>query len=163
MGGPFGHPSEFSSIVMIRVWLRSSIPSIQSSLVSDLKLCTLKHNFYFRDPWQHCRLSFSFTDRTLPPASTPRQRNTRPLLSPYVQSLAKGAEHYLGIALAQSTEKTYRSGMRQFFTFCSQININPHLSNFRLLPWLVLCNIPLSRTICRQSKITTPVMATSFL
>ena len=31
------------------------------------------------------------------------------------------------MALAQSTKKTYSSGMRQFFTFCSQMNINPQL------------------------------------
>ena len=31
------------------------------------------------------------------------------------------------MALAQSTKKTYSSGMQQFFTFCSQMNINPHL------------------------------------
>lgn len=31
------------------------------------------------------------------------------------------------MALAQSTKKTYDSGMRQFFTFCSQMNITPQL------------------------------------
>lgn len=31
------------------------------------------------------------------------------------------------MALAQSTKKAYSSGMRQIFTFCSQMNINPPL------------------------------------
>ncbi len=32
------------------------------------------------------------------------------------------------MSFAQSTKKTYGSGMRQFFTFCSQMNINLQLT-----------------------------------
>ena len=44
-----------------------------------------------------------------------------------IQSLNKDVEHYLGMALIQSSMKTYSSGTRQFFTFCSQMNITPEL------------------------------------
>lgn len=52
---------------------------------------------------------------------TPQQRNTRSHSSPSVQYLAKEAEYYLAMDLAQSTKKTYRFSMRQFFTFCSHL------------------------------------------
>ena len=44
-----------------------------------------------------------------------------------IQSLTKDAAHYLGMALTQSSMKTYSSATRQFFTFCSQMNITPEL------------------------------------
>ena len=44
-----------------------------------------------------------------------------------IQSLNKDVEHYRGMALTQSSMKTYSSGTRQFFTFCSQMNITPEL------------------------------------
>jgi len=44
-----------------------------------------------------------------------------------IQSLTKDAEHYLGMALTQSSMKTYSSGTRQFLIFCSQMNITPEL------------------------------------
>ena len=44
-----------------------------------------------------------------------------------LQSLTKDAKHYKGMALAQSSMKIYISGTRQFFTFCSQMNITPEL------------------------------------
>ena len=59
--------------------------------------------------------------------STPSQCNTRPHPSLSVQALAKEAECYLGMSLAPSTKKTYGSGMRQFFTFCSQMYVTPQI------------------------------------
>ena len=59
--------------------------------------------------------------------STPTQCNTRPHPSLSVQALAKEAERYLGMSLPPSTKKTYGSGMRQFFTFCSQMYVSPQI------------------------------------
>ena len=57
--------------------------------------------------------------------ATPDPTPPHPSLS--AQALAKEAERYLGMSPAPSTNKTYGSGMRQFFTFCSQMYINPQL------------------------------------
>lgn len=57
---------------------------------------------------QTLSLSLSIPDGALPPAR-------------------KDAEHYLGMALTQSSMKTYSYATRQFFTFCSQMNITPEL------------------------------------
>ena len=46
------------------------------------------------------------------------------------------------MALAQSTKKTYSSGVRQFFTFCSQMNIDPQLP----VNENVLINFPVAMT-----------------
>ena len=107
-------------------------PSIQSSPGNGLGLrsytlhpglCTLQHNLYFRSssacPWdqsQHCRLSYSFPDGTLPPASIPCQRSSRSHPSSSVQSLEEEAKHYLGMVLSSSTKKTYSSGCYILFT-----------------------------------------------
>ena len=146
---------------------RSKVPRVMD-LVRDLTLCTLQHNFYFRAVHNNMADSLSFPDGMLPPDSTPSQCNTRPHPSLFVQAPAKEAERYLGMSLAPSTEKTYGSGMRQFFTFCSQMYVNPQLP----IREDILINFSVAmarsvqyttiRTICRQLKITIPATAMSF-
>lgn len=98
----------------------------------------------------------------LPPASTPCQRNTRSHPSAFVQSLAKEAEHYLRMALAQSTKKTYSFGTRQFFSL--NINLKLPINEEALINFsVVMARSVQYTTICRQSKITILAMATSFL
>ena len=120
-------------MVKVIISRRFKVPRVMD-LVWDLTLCTLQHNHYFRSssacPWdqsQHCRLSYSFPDESLPPASIPCQRNTRSHPSSSVQSLAEEAKHYLKMVLSSSTKNTYSSGMRQFVTFGSQMNVYPQL------------------------------------
>ena len=50
---------------------------------------------------------------------------SRPHPSLPTHSLSGEAQFYLGMALSQNTKKTYSSGMRQFYSFCSQTGLTP--------------------------------------
>lgn len=94
-------------------------------LVRDLTLYTVAAYFLFssstcsRGQQRHRRLSLSRFQME-------RFHQLAPQTNP-IQSLNKDVEHYRGMALTQSSMKTYSSGTRQFFTFCSQMNITPEL------------------------------------
>ena len=50
---------------------------------------------------------------------------SRPHPSLPTHSLSGEAQFYLGMALSQNTKKSYSSGMRQFYSFCSQTGLTP--------------------------------------
>ena len=93
-------------------------------LVRDLTLYTVQHNFYFRAV--HVPAVNNDIADSLSRFQMERFHQLPPQANP-IQSLTKNPEHYLGMALAQSSMKTYCSGTRQFFTFCSPMNITPEL------------------------------------
>ena len=68
---------------------------------------------------------FSVSDGALSSASSSVLCISRPLPSQSTPSLSREAQFYLGMALSQNTKKTYSSGMRQFYSFCSQTGIAP--------------------------------------
>ena len=100
---------------------KSKVPRVVD-LVRDLTLCTLRYSFFFQAVHADSpsRFQMEHFHKLAPQFRASPDPIPRWVLTP---SPNGEAQFYLGMALSQNTEKTYSSGMQQFYSFCSQTGI----------------------------------------
>ena len=81
------------------------------------------HHYVFLLGKAQCLEVFFFG--ALSSTSSSVQCISRPHPSLPTHSLSGEAQFYLGMALSQNTKKSYSSGMRQFYSYCSQTGLTP--------------------------------------
>ena len=81
------------------------------------------HHYVFLLGQAQCLEVFFFG--ALSSTSSSVQCISRPHPSLPTHSLSGEAQFYLGMALSQNTKKSYSSGMRQFYSYCSQTGLTP--------------------------------------
>ena len=105
---------------VINSW-KSNVPRVMD-LVRDLTLCTLRYSFFFQAVHADSPSRFQMEHfRKL----APQFRASPDPIPRWVSTPSPNgeAQFYLGMALSQNTEKTYSSGMQQFYSFGSQTGI----------------------------------------